>query len=73
MQFLLCRFGPRFPSMHEAYDKELRLLLRECVKEMELQNSFREGIYIMVAGPTFATPTEMKFLRTCGADVVGMY
>ncbi len=63
-------FGPRFPSMSQAYDPELRAMLH---REGEQQGvALKEGIYIMVSGPSFETPAEVRFLRSTGADVVGM-
>ena len=59
--------------MHEAYDKNLRLLMQECVEEMEIQKRFREGIYIMVAGPNYATHSELNFMKSIGADVIGKH
>ena len=62
--------GPRFPDMSRAYDPELLALLRE---EAEAQGiPLHEGIYVMVAGPSFETPAEVRFLRAMGADAVGM-
>ncbi|MCD6519424.1 MAG: purine-nucleoside phosphorylase, partial [Anaerolineae bacterium] len=64
------RFGPRFPDMSRAYDPELLDLLRAEAKEQNIP--LREGIYAMVAGPSFETPAEVRFLRSIGADAVGM-
>lgn len=62
--------GPRFPSMSPAYDAELLNLLR---REAQRQNILlHEGVYVMVAGPNFETPAEIRFLRAIGADAVGM-
>lgn len=62
--------GPRFPSMARAYDPELLDLLR---REAVAQNvPLKEGIYAMVAGPSFETPAEVRYLRAIGADAVGM-
>ena len=57
--------------MHDAYDKDLRLLLHQCAEEMKIQSKLREGVYCMIVGPTFATPAEMKLLLSLGGDVVG--
>ena len=63
------RFGARFPDMSCAYDRELLALLKA---EAEAQGvALCEGIYIMVAGPSFETPAEVRFLRSMG-DAVGM-
>ncbi len=63
-------FGPRFPSMSNAYDAGLARLARRAAHELQID--LREGIYAMVAGPNFETPAEVRFLRLIGADAVGM-
>lgn len=62
--------GPRFPIMAGAYDAELRRLAHEVAQDLGFE--LREGVYIMVAGPTFETPADLRFLRAIGADAVGM-
>uniref|UniRef100_A0A914VB94 Purine nucleoside phosphorylase n=1 Tax=Plectus sambesii TaxID=2011161 RepID=A0A914VB94_9BILA len=64
------RFGPRFPSMNNAYDKDLRELAHLVAKQKGW--SLREGVYAMVGGPQFETPAECRLLRAAGADAVGM-
>lgn len=64
------RFGPRFPSMTAAYDEGLRTIARSVAAERAM--TLREGVYVMVAGPTYETPAELRFLRGIGADAVGM-
>lgn len=64
------RIGPRFPDMTEAYDRRLRGLAQETA--VSLGFSLREGVYVYLAGPTFETPAELRFLRAIGADAVGM-
>jgi purine-nucleoside phosphorylase len=64
------RLGPRFPDMSHAYHPELRKLLAKVAHEQGLQ--LREGVYAMVAGPSYETPAEIRMLRTVGADAVGM-
>ena len=64
------RFGPRFPDMTEAYSKEWRkLALAEGTRQ---GIDIYEGVYAAVPGPSYETPAEIRFLRTIGADVVGM-
>jgi xanthosine phosphorylase len=63
-------FGPRFFSMDEAYDKNLRVILQQTAKQLDI--SLPEGIYISVLGPSFETPAEIHAFRHLGADVVGM-
>ena len=62
--------GPRFPSLHHAYDPELRERLRAAAAE--LGTDLAEGVYLAVSGPTFETPAEIRALRILGADAVGM-
>jgi xanthosine phosphorylase len=62
--------GPRFPSMRDAYDPELRKLLHRTANELDID--LAEGVYLATAGPTFETPAEIRAFRTLGADAVGM-
>ncbi|MHB8618942.1 MAG: purine-nucleoside phosphorylase, partial [Chloroflexota bacterium] len=62
--------GARFPSMAAAYDPGLRSRAREAAGRLGWV--LREGIYVMVSGPSYETPAECRFLRTIGADAVGM-
>ncbi len=62
--------GPRFPAMAGAYDPELRTLAHAVAARRGL--TLREGVYVMVAGPSYETPAECRFLRGIGADAVGM-
>jgi len=64
------RFGPRFPDMTEAYSKEWRALALAEGKRQGVD--IYEGVYAAVPGPSYETPAEIRFLRTIGADVVGM-
>jgi purine-nucleoside phosphorylase len=66
----LDEFGPRFPDMGQAYDPELANLARKVAGEIGIR--LQEGIYICLAGPSFETPADLRFLRTIGADAVGM-
>lgn len=63
-------FGPRFPDMSCAFDKELLALAHECANEQGF--ALREGVYAQMTGPTYETPAEIRMLRTLGADAVGM-
>lgn len=63
-------YGPRFPDMSNAYDLTLRQKLLETAKR--LGQNISQGVYLMVSGPTFETPAEIKAFRTLGADAVGM-
>jgi purine-nucleoside phosphorylase len=62
--------GPRFPDMGQAYDRELSNLARSIAKEKRV--TLREGVYVSLAGPSFETPADLRFLRTAGVDAVGM-
>ena len=66
----LDEFGPRFPDMSCAFDKELRALAHACASEQGF--ALREGVYAQMTGPTYETPAEIRMLRTLGADAVGM-
>jgi purine-nucleoside phosphorylase len=63
-------FGPRFPDMSEAYDRELRALALEVAKENDVP--LHQGVYVCLAGPSFETPADLCFLKLIGADAVGM-
>jgi len=66
----LDEFGPRFPDMSEVYDRGLLELARQVAAEAGLQ--LREGVYVCLAGPSFETPADLRFLRMVGVDAVGM-
>lgn len=66
----LDRFGPRFPPMTDAYDPALRESAREAA--LATGEALREGVYVMLSGPSYETRAEMRMLRTLGADAVGM-
>lgn len=62
--------GPRFPDMSRAYDRELGALARQAAAEADLP--LREGVYVCLAGPSFESPADLRFLRVAGVDAVGM-
>jgi purine-nucleoside phosphorylase len=64
------KFGPRFPDMTAAYDKKFRALAR--AEGQRLGIDLDEGIYAALAGPSYETPAEIRYLRSIGADLVGM-
>ncbi len=64
------RFGPRFPAMNKAYDRDLIRLAEQVAAEMGL--SLRRGVYVGLGGPAFETPAEVRMLRALGGDAVGM-
>ena len=62
--------GPRFPSLSDTYDPELRAGLHAAADE--LGTPLHDGVYLAVSGPSFETPAEIRAFRTLGADLVGM-
>jgi purine-nucleoside phosphorylase len=66
----LDQFGPRFPDMSCAYDPALHAVARQVASSLGF--TLREGVYMCLAGPSFETPADIRFLRAAGADAVGM-
>ncbi len=64
------RFGPRFIDMTEAYSRDYRRIALHAARKVGID--IREGIYVGLLGPSYETPAEIRFLRTIGADLVGM-
>jgi purine-nucleoside phosphorylase len=64
------RFGPRFPDMSEVYSLRLRRIADESGRAVGL--GLPHGVYVSLLGPSYETPAEIRFLRTIGADAVGM-
>ncbi|MEZ5356207.1 MAG: purine-nucleoside phosphorylase [Bryobacteraceae bacterium] len=62
--------GPRFPDMTDAYDSGLRAIIRSAAEELGVE--LDEGVYAGLLGPCYETPAEIRYLRTIGADLVGM-
>ena len=62
--------GPRFPDMHEAYDRQLGTLADKIAKEKGIR--VVHGVYVGVQGPTFETPAEYRMYHRLGGDAVGM-
>jgi xanthosine phosphorylase len=63
-------FGPRFPSLRDAYDPALVDELRAAAGDAGV--GLFEGVYLAVTGPSFETPAEIRAFRVLGADAVGM-
>src|SRR5271166_1029408 len=63
-------FGARFPDMSVAYDKRFRELTLAEGRRLGIE--LCEGVYAALAGPSYETPAEIRFLRSIGADLVGM-
>lgn len=64
------RFGPRFPDMTQAYWKAYRDVAIAEAKRLGIE--IHEGVYAALSGPSYETPAEIRYLRTVGADLVGM-
>ena len=64
------RFGPRFPDMTRAYWRSYREIALEEARRMRM--AVFEGVYAALSGPSYETPAEIHYLRTIGADLVGM-
>ena len=64
------RFGPRFPDMTQAYARPYREIALAEAKRLGID--LREGVYAALSGPSYETPAEIRYLRTIGADLVGM-
>jgi purine-nucleoside phosphorylase len=64
------RFGPRFPDMTQAYSKSYRKAAQE--EAAKLGMPLEVGVYAALLGPSYETPAEIRYLRTIGADLVGM-
>lgn len=62
--------GPRFVSLENAYDRDLRELFQSVAKRLDYR--LPEGVYISLLGPSFETPAEIRAWRLLGADAVGM-
>jgi purine-nucleoside phosphorylase len=63
-------FGLRFPDMSRAYDRDLIEIAQKVADEEGFE--LRKGVYICLAGPSFETPADLRFLRGIGVDAVGM-
>jgi purine-nucleoside phosphorylase len=64
------RFGPRFPDMTVAYDRRFREIAVGQGNRNRI--GLYEGVYAALPGPSYETPAEIRYLRTIGADLVGM-
>ena len=66
----LDEFGPRFPDMSRALDRDLQTLAFTTAQKLNI--SLQQGVYCWLNGPTFETPAEIRMTRVLGADAVGM-
>jgi purine-nucleoside phosphorylase len=62
--------GPRFPDLTEAYSASYRTKAHQVAQQLKIQ--LEEGVYAALTGPSYETPAEIRYLRTIGADLVGM-
>ena len=62
--------GPRFPSMHNAYDRALRERVQSLADRLKIP--LVEGVYVGLQGPNLETPAEYRMVRILGGDAVGM-
>jgi xanthosine phosphorylase len=63
-------FGSRFVPMENAYDKDLRRIIKATSRHLDIP--LYEGVYLGVSGPSFETPAEIRAFITLGANAVGM-
>ena len=66
----LSDLGPRFPDLSNAYNKDWRQKALAIAEKLGLNP--QEGVYAAMSGPNYESPAEIRFLRTIGADMVGM-
>jgi len=64
------RLGPRFPDMTEVYARRLRAVADQAAAARGV--AVAHGVYAACPGPSYETPAEIRYLRTIGADAVGM-
>lgn len=64
------RFGPRFFSLANAYDADLRSRLHQTAESLSLK--LHEGVFVSYPGPNFETAAEIRMMQMIGGDVVGM-
>ncbi len=64
------QLGPRFPDMHDSYDATWAGYFRQAAQH--LNTKMHEGVYAALKGPALETPAEYRWIRTIGADAVGM-
>ncbi len=64
------RFGARFPDMSQVYSARLRGIADAAAAALGI--ALPHGVYVALLGPSYETPAEIRYLRTIGADAVGM-
>ncbi len=66
----MAELGPRFPDMHNCYDKELRAKATAIAAEENIKLQY--GVYVGGTGPTFETQAEYRYFKAIGGDAAGM-
>lgn len=66
----LDELGPRFPDMSEVYKKELRAIIKQAARNVNV--SLQQGVYMQFTGPNYETPAEIRMCRSMGGDAAGM-
>ncbi len=66
----LDQLGPRFPDMSMPYDRGLRSYAEDVAIKAQIR--LQQGVYASLAGPSFESPAELRFLKVAGVDAVGM-
>ncbi|CAK9299135.1 unnamed protein product [Gordionus sp. m RMFG-2023] len=66
------RYGTRFPSMSNAYDKNIRKSCKNAFDKLKLSHLYHEGVYCCVCGPNYETKSEVRMLKLMKGDAVGM-
>jgi len=59
--------------MTDAYDRSLRLTAWRVGRQLGLDSFMREGVSVILCGPSYETPAELRMMKAFGADVVGMF
>lgn len=67
------RFGERFPSMNNCYNKELRQLAKNTSNELNFSSFVQEGVYACVGGPSFETTAELNFLHSVRLETYSFF
>ena len=64
------QLGPRFPDMHNCYDKALIALATRIAEQQQIKLQY--GVYVGGTGPTFETQAEYRYFKVIGGDAAGM-
>ena len=62
--------GPRFPDMHNCYDKNLIARATQIAEAEGIKLQY--GVYVGGTGPTFETQAEYRYFKAIGGDAAGM-